>query len=102
MKGGAKESCRHNLASDFGGMTEQAWKTLREQASEVNQEGRQTFLEVRKSVGTSPEFSGKGDKRMLHELEKAIGHSFRDISLLENALAHSSYANEMAQFPAQQ
>ena len=31
---------------------------------------------------------------MLHELEKAIGHSFRDISLLENALAHSSYANE--------
>ena len=36
----------------------------------------------------------KGEKRMLHELEKAIGHSFRDISLLENALAHSSYANE--------
>ena len=31
---------------------------------------------------------------MLHELEKAIGHSFRDIQLLENALAHSSYANE--------
>ena len=31
---------------------------------------------------------------MLHELEKAIGHSFRDISLLENALAHSSFANE--------
>ena len=31
---------------------------------------------------------------MLHELEKAIGHSFRDISLLENALAHSSYANQ--------
>ena len=31
---------------------------------------------------------------MLHELEKAIGHSFRAISLLENALAHSSYANE--------
>ena len=31
---------------------------------------------------------------MLHELEAAIGHSFRDISLLENALAHSSYANE--------
>ena len=36
----------------------------------------------------------KGEKQMLHELEKAIGHSFRDISLLENALAHSSYANE--------
>ena len=31
---------------------------------------------------------------MLHELEKAIGHSFQNISLLENALAHSSYANE--------
>ena len=31
---------------------------------------------------------------MLHELQMAIGHQFRDISLLENALAHSSYANE--------
>lgn len=31
---------------------------------------------------------------MIRELEKAIGHTFRDISLLENALAHSSYANE--------
>ena len=31
---------------------------------------------------------------MLKELEKAIGHSFRDITLLENALTHSSYANE--------
>ncbi len=31
---------------------------------------------------------------MLSELETAIGHKFRDISLLENALAHSSYANE--------
>ena len=31
---------------------------------------------------------------MIKELEKAIGYSFQDISLLENALAHSSYANE--------
>ena len=31
---------------------------------------------------------------MIKELEKAIGYQFRDISLLENALAHSSYANE--------
>ena len=31
---------------------------------------------------------------MIKELEKAIGHTFRDISLLENALTHSSYANE--------
>lgn len=31
---------------------------------------------------------------MLKELEAAIGHTFRDISLLENALTHSSYANE--------
>ncbi len=31
---------------------------------------------------------------MLHELEMAIGHPFRDVTLLENALAHSSYANE--------
>ena len=31
---------------------------------------------------------------MLHELQMAIGHQFRDVSLLENALAHSSYANE--------
>ena len=30
----------------------------------------------------------------MKELEKAIGHQFRDISLLENALTHSSYANE--------
>ena len=43
---------------------------------------------------SSRESHSKGDKQMLHELEKAIGHSFRDISLLENALAHSSYANE--------
>ena len=31
---------------------------------------------------------------MIKELEKSIGYQFRDISLLENALAHSSYANE--------
>lgn len=31
---------------------------------------------------------------MIKELEKAIGYTFRDISLLENALTHSSYANE--------
>lgn len=31
---------------------------------------------------------------MLSELERAIGYSFRDRSLLENALRHSSYANE--------
>ncbi len=31
---------------------------------------------------------------MIKELETAIGYQFRDISLLENALAHSSYANE--------
>ena len=31
---------------------------------------------------------------MIKELEEAIGYTFRDISLLENALAHSSYANE--------
>ncbi len=31
---------------------------------------------------------------MLHSLEMAIGHRFQDITLLEAALAHSSYANE--------
>ena len=31
---------------------------------------------------------------MLKDLEMAIGHSFRDVTLLENALTHSSYANE--------
>ena len=31
---------------------------------------------------------------MLKDLEKAIGYQFRDIQLLQNALAHSSYANE--------
>lgn len=33
-------------------------------------------------------------KRDLHELEKKIGYSFKDRELLENALRHSSYANE--------
>ena len=27
-------------------------------------------------------------------LEEAIGHRFKDVSLLEQALTHSSYANE--------
>lgn len=31
---------------------------------------------------------------MINELEKAIGYAFRDITLLQNALCHSSYANE--------
>ena len=31
---------------------------------------------------------------MISDLEKAIGYRFRDISLLQNAVAHSSYANE--------
>lgn len=31
---------------------------------------------------------------MIRELEDAIGYRFRNISLLQNALAHSSYANE--------
>ena len=31
---------------------------------------------------------------MIKDLEKAIGYQFRDLSLLQNALAHSSYANE--------
>ncbi len=31
---------------------------------------------------------------MLNELEAAIGYRFRDIGLLQNALSHSSYANE--------
>ena len=31
---------------------------------------------------------------MIKDLEKAIGYSFRNIQLLQNALAHSSYANE--------
>ena len=30
----------------------------------------------------------------LHELEKRIGYRFRDFSLLEHAMSHSSYANE--------
>ena len=31
---------------------------------------------------------------MIKDLEAAIGYKFRNISLLQNALAHSSYANE--------
>ena len=31
---------------------------------------------------------------MIKELETAIGYRFRNITLLQNALAHSSYANE--------
>ena len=31
---------------------------------------------------------------MIKDLEEAIGYRFRDIMLLQNALAHSSYANE--------
>ena len=31
---------------------------------------------------------------MIKELEEAIGYRFRNISLLQNALTHSSYANE--------
>ena len=49
---------------------------------------------IPRKVGTGAEHHSKGEYRMFHDLEKAIGHSFRDISLLENALAHSSYANE--------
>ncbi len=31
---------------------------------------------------------------MINELEKAIGYHFKNITLLQNALSHSSYANE--------
>ena len=31
---------------------------------------------------------------MIKELEEAIGYRFRNVTLLQNALAHSSYANE--------
>ena len=31
---------------------------------------------------------------MIKDLETAIGYSFKNITLLQNALAHSSYANE--------
>ena len=31
---------------------------------------------------------------MLKDLEAAIGYRFKDITLLQNALVHSSYANE--------
>lgn len=30
----------------------------------------------------------------MHALQKRLGYAFRDVSLLENALTHSSYANE--------
>lgn len=36
---------------------------------------------------------------MLNELEERIGYTFRDRSLLENALTHSSYANENRHSP---
>ena len=32
---------------------------------------------------------------MIEALEQALGYTFRDKSLLRNALTHSSYANEM-------
>ena len=31
---------------------------------------------------------------MIKDLEAAIGYKFKNIALLQNALAHSSYANE--------
>ena len=31
---------------------------------------------------------------MYKDLERGLGYTFRDKSLLENALTHSSYANE--------
>ncbi|MBO5317554.1 MAG: ribonuclease III, partial [Oscillospiraceae bacterium] len=31
---------------------------------------------------------------MIKDLEAAIGYRFQNITLLQNALAHSSYANE--------
>ena len=31
---------------------------------------------------------------MIKDLEAAVGYHFRNISLLQNALTHSSYANE--------
>jgi ribonuclease-3 len=33
----------------------------------------------------------------MRELQKAIGYTFRDLSLLETALTHTSYANEVCQ-----
>ncbi len=38
---------------------------------------------------------------MLSELEERIGYTFRDRSLLENALTHSSYANENRNLPCE-
>ena len=31
---------------------------------------------------------------MIKDLEEALGYRFRNISLLQNAVTHSSYANE--------
>lgn len=31
---------------------------------------------------------------MIRDLEQALGYHFRNITLLQNALTHSSYANE--------
>ena len=31
---------------------------------------------------------------MIKELESALGYRFRNVALLQNALTHSSYANE--------
>ena len=64
------------------------------QNSENGRIGYHSLSTLLQEVNSGVEFHGKGERQMLHELEKAIGHSFRDISLLENALAHSSYANE--------
>ena len=35
--------------------------------------------------------------KMSHPLEKIIGYTFKDISLLETALTHTSFANESKQ-----
>ncbi len=100
MEGKCRESSRHFLAS-------QSWDTPEERKAKAELEkrwfGRSNLVirtgnssasaALRGSVFNQEPYS-KGEKQMLHELEKAIGHSFRDISLLENALAHSSYANE--------
>ena len=40
------------------------------------------------------EDAGRADVRPARELEKIVGHTFRDPSLLEEALTHSSYRNE--------
>lgn len=43
---------------------------------------------------TGTEDAGRADVRPARELEKIVGHTFRDPSLLEEALTHSSYRNE--------